>query len=186
MPGDRAMQRFLRCIRRERADTRAEFGPGLVSNLRWTMGAKHSGAGPTVAAAAVLDRRARRGPPRLCTTERFEMYRIDPIPPGLTLRHARPPFDLRVRPRLDISGMCPDTTMRPCRQDSRNTRPARMLRRSVAPTQQEEVRKASSLTGMRSNRESQDEQAAFRLVRWVVVGLPGLEPGTSSLSAKCR
>jgi hypothetical protein len=29
------------------------------------------------------------------------------------------------------------------------------------------MRKASSLTGMRSNRESQGEQAAFRLVRWV-------------------
>jgi hypothetical protein len=28
------------------------------------------------------------------TTERFGMYRIDPIPQGVTLRHARPPFDL--------------------------------------------------------------------------------------------
>jgi hypothetical protein len=116
------------------------------------------------------------------TTERFEMHRFDPIPPGLTLRHARPPFDLRARPQFDGSGMCSDTAMPPRRQDSRDTRPAKMLLRSVAPTQQEEVRKASSLTGMRSNRESQDEQAAFRLVRWVVVGLPGLEPGTSSLS----
>jgi hypothetical protein len=101
------------------------------------------------------------------TTERFEMYRFDPIRPGLTLRHARPPIDLHARPQFDGSGMCSDTAMPPCRQDSRDTRPAKMLLRSIAPAQQKEVRKASSLTGMRSNLESQYEQAAFRLVRWV-------------------
>jgi hypothetical protein len=35
---------------------------------------------------------------------------------------------------------------------------------------------------MRPNPETQHEQAAFSLVRSGVVGLPGLEPGTSSLS----
>ena len=119
------------------------------------------------------------------TTEQFEMYRFDPIPPGLTLRHARPPFDLRARPQFDGSGRCSDTAMPPRRQDSRDTRPAKMLLSSVAPAQQKEVRKASSLTGMRANLESQYEQAEFGLVRCCVVGLPGLEPGTSSLSGFC-
>jgi hypothetical protein len=73
------------------------------------------------------------------------------------------PLTFARRPQFDGSGMCSDTAMPPRRQDSRDTRPAKMLLRSVAPAQQKEVREASSLTGMRSNLESQYEQAAFRL-----------------------
>jgi hypothetical protein len=39
---------------------------------------------------------------------------------------------------------------------------------------------------MRPHPTLENEQEAFRLVNAYVVGLPGLEPGTSSLSANCR
>ena len=114
MPGDRAMQRLERCIRRDLQTTGRSSGRGVESNPHWTMGGEHSGAGPAVA-VAVLPRRAHRGPPwPWC--DRFDPI---PLPPGLMLRHARQPFDLRVRPRFDVSGMCSDTAMRPRRRDNR-------------------------------------------------------------------
>jgi len=126
--------------------TRAEFGPGRVSNLRWTMGGKHSGAGPAVA-VALPHRRAHRGPPR----PRHDRAVRDVPLRSLTARTDASPcasaLDLRARPQFDGSGMCSDTAMPPRRRVSRDTRPAKMLLRSVASAQQKEVRKASSLTG---------------------------------------
>ena len=134
-------------------------GRGVESNPHWTMGGEHSGAGPAVA-VAVLPRRAHRGPPwPWC--DRFDPI---PLPPGLMLRHARQPFDLRVRPRFDVSGMCSDTAMRPRRRDNRGHTTSEDAAQKRCSSSAGRVCKASSLTGMRSNLESQDEQPQFLLV----------------------